>query len=183
MAAQKNFSERVVFDFESGEISDGSVRYMMIRPDGLMGLFRRLDDESRAKALIAFAESIYEHGGRSAQRYRDQQLGMGADEAEQLLDVIADTAPRLGWGRWTFDQSEAATLHLAVVNSPFATGFGDGDNGAPVCAPISGMFKAISEMLFGCSVSVCVQHCAVAASAHVSKDDADVCKFPAKAQR
>ena len=49
-----------------GGLDIGGIRYMMIRPDALMGLFRRLDPPQRAAAFEAIAASIREHGGKSA---------------------------------------------------------------------------------------------------------------------
>jgi hypothetical protein len=49
-----------------GGLDIGGIRYMMIRPDALMGLFRRLEPAERADAFEAIAASILEHGGKSA---------------------------------------------------------------------------------------------------------------------
>ena len=146
------FRERLVWD--RGEIRDGDIRYLMIRPDGLMGMFARLTPQAREEALEAVCASITEHGAKSAGAYR----AMGADDTPALLDVIVRTAPQLGWGEWSFTESGARRLELRVDNSPFADGFGSGDR--PVCAPIRGMLTALAGMIFARSVRVAETDCA-----------------------
>lgn len=136
-----SFKERLSFDSATGALFDQSRRYMMIRPDALMGIFKRLPPDQRMAALQAFAESIAEQGGDSARAYVDMG-GTGS----KLLDVIAATAPELGWGIWQFNIG-ADRFTLSVRNSPFAAGFGPSDH--PVCAPIIGMFGAVTSIVAG----------------------------------
>ncbi len=136
-----SFKQRLTFDADTGALFDQSRRYMMIRPDALMGIFKRLPPDQRMAALQAFAESIAEQGGDSARAY----VEMGGT-GEKLLDVIAATAPELGWGIWHFTiQPDHYTLQ--VRNSPFAAGFGASDH--PVCAPVIGMFGAVTSIVAG----------------------------------
>jgi predicted hydrocarbon binding protein len=144
---------RLVFDAERGEVRDGDVRYLLIRPDALMGIFRGLPEGPRAEALAAFARSISEHGSRSARKYQ----AMGADDAAKLLAVIEDTAPHLGWGRWRFVERGPQALRLEVENSPFAAGYGASP--VPVCAPVAGMLAAVARLAFGAHWEVAEEHC------------------------
>lgn len=153
------FRQRLVWDAEGGEIRDGAIRYLILRPDGLMGMFGRMSPETRVQALAALAASIEEHGGGSARKYRD----MGAAAPEALLTVIAGTAPQLGWGRWHFGQVEGGRLDLMVGNSPFAAGHGPAEQ--PVCAPISGMFAAVAGMVLGTPATVEEVACAATGAA------------------
>ncbi len=136
------FRERLVFDAARGEYRDGDVRYMMIRPDALMGMIAELPEAVRPQALEAFARAIHRFGGRSARAYQQS----GAREADALLRTIAATAPQLGWGIWTLARTDDG-LALSVENSPFAAGAGPSPH--PVCAPIRGMLTAVGEMTLG----------------------------------
>lgn len=136
------FRERVTLDEQRGEWRDGDARYLMIRHDSLMSLFRRLPAAARCDALAAFAESVAEHGRRSAESYR-----MPAAETDALVATIAQTAGQLGWGRWHLERAAPDALHLEVINSPFATGYGPAQE--PVCAPIVGMLRAVATLVFG----------------------------------
>ena len=152
MSSIPDFRERLVWD--GGEIRDGEIRYLMIRPDGLMGMFARLSADAREEALEAVCASIAEHGAKSASAYR----AMGADGASALLDVIVRTAPQLGWGEWSFAEAGADRLALRVDNSPFAAGSGGADG--PMCAPIRGMLTALAGMIFDRPVRVSETDCA-----------------------
>ena len=95
----KDFRDRLKANTDAGEIHDRDIRYLMIRPDSLMGLFRILDPGKRELALGAFSDSVKMHGKNSAESY--QQLGVS--EAGSLLASISETASQLGWGKWSFD--------------------------------------------------------------------------------
>ena len=160
------FKDRLAYDPAKGEWLDQSRRYLMMRPDALMGIFRGLSEPARAQALDALEASIHAQGGDSARAY----LAMGGSGAA-LLTTIAETAPMLGWGRWTFTHS-GRTLGLTVTNSPFAAGFGPSPT--PVCHAIKGMVRAVSGLVIGAETVVEETQC-TATGAHE-------CRFEARAK-
>ena len=160
-----DFRQRLTFDLASGELRDGDTRYVILREDSLMGLFKRLSEPARTDAFKAFAASVTEHGARSAARYlaRDGDAG-------DLLATIAATAPQLGWGVWRFSRAETGELHLEVKNSPFAHGYGASPEA--VCAPITGMLGAVASIVFDAPVQAEENLCASAGGA--------ICRFSAR---
>jgi uncharacterized protein len=160
-----DFRQRLTFDLASGELRDGDTRYVMLREDSLMGLFKRLSGPARMDAFKAFAASVTEHGARSAARYRARDGDTG-----DLLATIAATAPQLGWGVWRFSRTDAGELHLEVKNSPFAHGYGASSQA--VCAPITGMFAAAASIVFDAPVQAEEDLCASAGGT--------VCRFSAR---
>ena len=146
-------NQRLVYDLETGEVRDADRRYLLMRPDVLMGALARLDARDRTRVLQAFADSAADNGGKSVRAY----LGEADAKAEPLLDIIRSTAAALGWGRWAFE-SAPGSLRLAVHNSPFAAGFGPCDQ--PVCAPISGMLRSVAEHTLQGPVAVSETTCA-----------------------
>jgi predicted hydrocarbon binding protein len=124
-------------------MSGEEIRYLRLRADTLMGMFRHLPAAQRAQALAALARSTLEHGGDSARRYL---AGAGGDQAA-LLAMIVKTATELGWGSWRFAQAGASRLALEVTDSPFAAGYGAADT--EVCAPITGMLQAVASLVLG----------------------------------
>lgn len=151
--AQKPFRERIVFDGATGRIMDDTRRYMMIRPEALMGVFTRLPPHDCAMALQAFMASVAQQGGDSAQAYRR----MGDAEPSDLLRTISGTAPDLGWGVWTFEL-KPRRLVLTVSRSPFAEGFGPSRH--PVCHAITGMVRAVAGIVFERPVTAEETRCA-----------------------
>jgi uncharacterized protein len=148
----QTFRDRLILDEEAGRWLDQTRRYMLIRPEALMGIFRGLPEAARAQALLALQASIFEQGSDSARAYR----AMGGT-GDALLEVIAESAPQLGWGRWNFER-RGETLHLRVRNSPFAEGFGPSTT--PVCAGITGMMRAVATLVFERSVEARELQCA-----------------------
>jgi len=157
------FRDRLVFDAATGEILDETRRYMLIRPEALMGVFRRLPPAMRAPALEAFAESVFEQGSDSARAYA--AMGGGG---EALARTVAATAPQLGWGIWTVEIAPGR-LSVAVENSPFAAGFGPAEG--PVCHPIRGMVRAVGTLIFGRAAQARETACAACGAA--------LCRFEA----
>ncbi len=158
--------ERLEFDDAVGEYRDGGIRYMMIRPDALMGLLHELPEAMRPEVLEAFARSITKQGGRSAAAYR----AAGAASSAALVTTIEATAPQLGWGRWGLTLGDDR-LDLVVTNSPFVAGYGPSET--PVCHAIIGMLTAVGRMTLGGEVVVHERACAAMA-------DHDHCRFEVK---
>lgn len=148
-----SFRDRLAYAAARGEYRDGAIRYMMIRPDALMGILAELPEPMRLEMLAAFARSITRHGGKSAQAYREA----GAVSAEQMVATIAATAAELGWGIWDLRQN-GAQLDLDVRNSPFVEGHGPSEH--PICHPILGMLLAIGPMILGGPVDARETRCA-----------------------
>lgn len=150
--ASPRFRDRLSLDEANGAWMDQTRRYLMMRPDAFMGIFHNLSEPARRHALEAFAQSIAVHGADSARAY----LEMGGT-AERLLEITAETAPQLGWGRWQFTRGPDG-LDLEVFNSPFAAGFGTADY--PVCHGIKGMLQAVGGIVLDAPVSVTELACA-----------------------
>lgn len=124
-------------------MKEDGIRYLRLRADTLMGMFRLLAPAERAAALAALARSTAQAGGDSARRYIEAAAG----DPAALLEVIAKTAAELGWGSWRFGEPEARRLELEVADSPFAAGYGAADT--EVCAPIAGMLAAVASLALG----------------------------------
>ncbi len=147
------FRDRLHFDSARGEYRDGAIRYLMLRPDALMGIFAELPEPMRPALLAAMARSITRAGGQSARAYQ----AAGAADPVTLARTIEVTAPELGWGVWSLTLTPAA-LDLTVANSPFAAGHGPA--ATPVCAPILGMLGAIGPMILGHPIQAAETECA-----------------------
>ena len=137
--------ERLVFDAGAGTVHDGPRRYLLMRPDVLMGMFARLDPAMRATALHAFAASAEEQGGDSLAAYF---ASLGHD-GDALLEATAAAAADLGWGRWSF-RRDGEALRLSVTDSPFAHGLvasAAGHGPVRACAPIRGLLAAAARLV------------------------------------
>lgn len=141
MDLSQSFHQRLVISPEAGEMRDGTIRYLMMRPDALMGMFARLSPAARAEAIDALAASVAENGGKSVKAYR----ASGAADPEALMQTIAATSAELGWGLWRFERTGQEEIRVTVENSPFADGIGTSD--LPVCGAIRGILTAMGPLL------------------------------------
>lgn len=153
----------LAFDAATGRGADGDIRYLIMRADGLMQTFAQLPQVHRLPALQALATSVRRNGGDSLRHYQRRE----ALDDTALLELVAQTAGKLGWGRWVFDVKAAGSLSLRVQDSPFAAGYGKSDT--PVCYPIVGMFGAVADIVVGASGTVVETQCSAAG--------ADACRF------
>lgn len=155
VSLSRRFAERLIREPERGQMRDGPIRYLMMRPDALMGMFALLSPAARDEALAALARSVAEHGGRSVQAYVDS----GAVSPEALIATMTETSADLGWGVWEFlPDANGQAITLTVTNSPFAQGAGHTDQ--PACAPILGIASAIAPHLLGTGATVRETQCA-----------------------
>jgi predicted hydrocarbon binding protein len=153
-----------------GAVHDGPRRYLLMRPDALMGALVRLPgDAARAAWLEAVAASVQAHGGQSVAAYAAQ---LGGDE-KALCDATVAAAADLGWGSWTLARDTAPgggpRLRLTVHGSPFAAGWraaGGGDPAQPLCAPIAAILRALAAQVLGGDVQVHEARCAAQAAVH-----------------
>ncbi len=139
------FWDRIRLDAASGAIYDGDRRYVMIRPDVLMGTINILSQEQQKLVLAAFSSSAFKHGGASVRAYRDEVA------KEQMSSMMIEAAAALGWGKWEMIQ-EGERVILTVKNSPFAHGYGAANH--PVCAPIAGIFKSLASGILNQEIQV-----------------------------
>ncbi len=143
--------QRLRFDTDGGRILDADRRYLLLRADVLRGLFDALPEPAREEARRAFARSVATHGADSVRAYAEA-VGVAA-----LPGMMEDAAASLGWGRWHLQPASAgdaaATLALAVENSPFAAppapdATASASASAPTCHAIAGMLEALAGALW-----------------------------------
>lgn len=168
---------RLAFDPAVGEIRDGERRYLLMRPDVLMGCLHALPVEHRATLLDALATSAERNGGRSVRAYADATDAPDNAQALALLATLCDTAAGLGWGRWRIVRHDATGFEIVVRNSPFAQGHGPSTQ--PVCAPIVGILRSTAPLLFPHPATVLETVCA----AHAAHDVSHECRFTCTVDR
>lgn len=139
------------FDEEAGAVYDGDLRYVLLRPDVLMGVAAKFGMEAFVEAI---EESAFLNARESFSTYRAQ----GRLDADHFLESTGTFAARLGWGAWSISQCDGPGIEVAVRNSPFAAGAGHSP--VPVCGPISGVLRALHLIALGRDVGVEEMACA-----------------------
>lgn len=158
-ASAKALRERLAWDPALGRISDGPRRYLLMRPDVLMGAVEAMAPAHRGSFLSSWQMSTCQHGADSLRAYAQMVHG----DRHALLQATVAAAADLGWGRWALTL-EDGLLHLEVLDSPFVAGWLAASQGRPsqepVCAPIRGMLQALAEVVLEGPVAVQEDDCA-----------------------
>jgi len=152
-----------VWDEQDGSISDNGIRYVLIRPDVLMGIAHELPSPDAARSLTALQASAFRRSRASFEQYRKE----GRFNDSDLLAASLPMATYLGWGVWTFARTDSQSRVIEVRNSPFAAGYGASKT--PVCAPIAGVLGAMALVASGTTVHVEELEC--------SAQGFEVCRF------
>ena len=167
--------DRLTWDEGRGALHDGPRRYLMMRPDVLMGAVAAMDDAARNAWLQAWADSTASHGGGSLKAYAEAV----AFDADALMAATVQAAADLGWGAWQLVR-DGDTLSLTVTASPFVDGWQAAATQpatAPVCAPVRGMLQALTALVLrGGPVVVTETDCA---AMHATRHSA-CCRFTAR---
>ncbi|HUN74905.1 MAG TPA: V4R domain-containing protein [Steroidobacteraceae bacterium] len=138
----------------AGEITEDGIRYVLMRPDVLMGVAHELEHVSTQRFLEALERSAFRHVQSSFSRYQAKQPLSGTD----FVASTCQAAERLGWGVWSTGRELSKSLIVEVRNSPFAAGFGVSQ--IPVCAAIAGILRAVALTAYGVDGPVIELACA-----------------------
>jgi len=141
-------------DRPPGEIIDQGVRYLMMRPDVLMGIAHELPPQQAVHFLQALGKSVFRNAQASFQQYRTQ----GSLAPDQLLAKSFGAAAHLGWGHWTLERARDGSYQVEVRNSPFAAGFGSSP--VPVCTAIAGALGGMLLVAYDLTIDVRESICA-----------------------
>jgi len=159
--------ERFLHDAETGEITQGGVRYLLMRPDVLMGIGACLG--AYGDFVGAMSQSAYANARQSFERYRDAGLFDGEEPLQQTCEIAAT----LGWGVWSPLRLSDREVLLLVRNSPFAQAAPRGSE--PVCGPIVGVLRALYLAVEGEDVDVQETSC--------SAQGDELCRFQIRTGR
>ena len=136
--------EGMEYEEESGALTYKGVRYLLIRPETVMEMYKALAEEFPEEAAESFYKGGFAGGSFSAKRYQEL-FGLSGKEA---IDFMLKMGGQLGWGRFELIsfQPEEGELKVAVHNSAYAQAHGPSDR--PVCHFIRGVLAGLAEGVF-----------------------------------
>jgi predicted hydrocarbon binding protein len=164
---RNSFLERLRYDEGQGALLFEQVRYLIIRPETLIGFQKAVEGAMGQMAEGLIFRGGLEGGERSARRLKEQ-LHLGPRE---VVQTMCSMGTEIGWGRFSlveFDQSVPRML-IEVSSSPFAGAYGASSR--PVCHFTRGVIAGIGKVIFG-QMEVIEQRCLATG--------ADSCRFLAR---
>ena len=142
----------ISWDPESGVLTQSGIRYVLMRPDVIMGTAAHLPHPE--EFISAMSESAFENARDSFVRYRESGALNGADPVEHACGMAA----QLGWGQWTVTNKDESGYIVSVRNSPFA--FQANGGRLAMCGWITGVLRATIAANSTSAPQVRETHCA-----------------------
>ncbi|PYO02595.1 MAG: hypothetical protein DMD91_03490 [Candidatus Rokuibacteriota bacterium] len=140
--------DRLAHDGRGG-FRRGDERFLLIRPETLVGVQHAVERVLGARAAECFVEGGRTGGARALRSF----TGSAEERARALTAMAAD----LGWGTLTLETLTSTSFVVAGSNSPFPGAHAA--TGDPVCHLTRGVLEALAENLFGSGARVIETHC------------------------
>ena len=132
-----------------GGLTLGGSRYLLIRPETLVGLQKAVE-----QALGERAPACIVAGGRAGGARATAVLdGRAEDRVRRLLRVGGE----IDWGEFTLERLTATELAVSVRHSPVALAYGP--SARPVCHLIRGVLESLVAAALGQSLEVLETSC------------------------
>ena len=137
--------DQLVYDASSGALTYRDVRYVVIRPETIVGFQKTIEKHSLNSAREALFQGGYQGGYLSAAKFKEQQNLSDTETIKFMMTMGAE----IGWGHFKLLEYdlENRKLQVRVENSAFAQAYGDASEG--VCHLINGVLSGLAAVLFG----------------------------------
>lgn len=122
-----------------GALTLGGARYLLIRPETLVGLQKAVE-----QALGERAASCILAGGRAGGARASASLEGSAEERVRRMLRIGG---EIGWGEFALERLTATELAVSVRRSAVAEAYGPSTT--PVCHLIRGVLESLAAATFG----------------------------------
>lgn len=154
--------DELEYDPASGALCYKDVRYLLIRPETIVGFQKAIEKQSQTAAMDALFQGGYQGGYLSAKKYKEIQ---NLSDKETINFMMAMGA-EIGWGNFRLDQynCDKKKLQISVENSPFAATYSDSTEG--VCHLTRGVLCGLATILFSKSCTASEVECAAKGDHH-----------------
>ena len=141
---QNSIIDQLIYDSTSGALTYKEVRYLLIRPETIIGFQKAVEKHSHKAAREALFQGGYQGGYLSAKRYKEIQNLSDRETIQFMITMGAE----IGWGNFQLIEYdlENRKLNVRVRNSAFADAYGDSMEG--VCHLIRGVLSGLATVLF-----------------------------------
>ena len=137
--------DQLKYDSASGALTFRDVRYLLIRPETIVGFQKTMETHNPKEAQNALFQGGYQGGYLSAKKYKEMQNLSDSETIKFMMTMGAE----IGWGNFQLIKYdfEGRKLQIKVTNSAFAEAYGDSKEG--VCHLIRGVLSGLATLLFG----------------------------------
>jgi predicted hydrocarbon binding protein len=141
---ENSIIDQLVYDPASGALTYRDIRYVVIRPETIVGFQKTIEKHSRKEAQDALFQGGYQGGYLSAKKFKEMQNLSDSETINFMMTMGAE----IGWGHFQLIDydNESRKLQIKVENSAFAEAYGDATEG--VCHLINGVLSGLATVLF-----------------------------------
>ncbi len=159
---QNSIIDQLIYDSTSGALTYKEVRYLLIRPETIIGFQKAVEKHSHKAAREALFQGGYQGGYLSAKRYKEIQNLSDQETIQFMITMGAE----IGWGNFQIIEYdfESQNLQIRVENSAFAAAYGESTEG--VCHMISGVLSGLATVLFARNCAASETECLARGDAH-----------------
>ena len=136
--------DELTYDSGSGALRYKDVRYMLIRPETVIGFQKTIEQSNSELAQDAFFQGGFRGGYLSAKKYKALHLF----DDFQIIDFMMKMGTEIGWGNFKLQNFDPKKKHLNVIvrKSPFAEAYGE--SSSAVCHLVRGVLSGLASFLF-----------------------------------
>jgi predicted hydrocarbon binding protein len=136
--------EELEYKSSSGVLRYKDVRYLLIRPETIVGFQKAIEETNAGLARDAFFQGGFNGGHLSAKKYRE----INDLNDTQLIDFMMKMGTEIGWGLFKLRSFDSRQNHLSIIveQSAFAGAYGQSSSG--VCHLIRGVLSGMASILF-----------------------------------
>jgi predicted hydrocarbon binding protein len=137
--------DQLMYDPAAGKLTYRDIRYVIIRPETIVGFQKSIEQHSQEVARDALFQGGYQGGYLSAKKFKEMQNLSDTEAIGFMMTMGAE----IGWGHFELIEYdfEKRILNVRVENSVFAEAYGDATEG--VCHLINGVLSGLATVLFG----------------------------------
>ena len=141
---ENSIINQLVYDSVAGRLAYRDIRYVIIRPETIVGFQKTIEKHSRENAREALFQGGYQGGYLSAKKFKEMQNLSDTETIGFMMTMGAE----IGWGHFELVEYdfEKLKLNVRVENSAFAEAYGDATEG--VCHLINGVLSGLATVLF-----------------------------------
>lgn len=137
--------DEMVYDRSSGALLFNGVRYLMIRPETIVGFQKAMNESFGKESDKHIFEGGFTGGYLSANKYKERYNFSDLEIVEFMMKM----GTQIGWGHFSLElyDPKLKILNVSVAHSPFAESYGSASHG--VCHLIRGVLAGMASVLFG----------------------------------
>jgi predicted hydrocarbon binding protein len=142
--SENSILDKLDYNPSIGALRYKDARYLLIRPETVIGFQKAIEESSRKLAQDAFFQGGFNGGHLLAKNFSE----INNLNDTELIDFMMKMGTEIGWGHFKLQKFDSQQKHLSIIveQSAFAEAYGQSSTG--VCHLIRGVLSGMASVLF-----------------------------------